>query len=144
MLTQLHGLGVTFVRPGLLQSSEKLLAWPAGELQWGNEGGRSKFSRRRSRTYTCIWSEITAVQKRSECSLHSQAGILWPSDFRVHVFISFIYLFIYNFFFSLEASKLGEKELALVKQERVNFLSKKYPSVGGSCALFLEMDKVIF
>lgn len=57
-----------------------------------------------------------------------------------HFFIFFL-IFI---FFSLEASKLGEKELALVKQERVNFLSKKYSSVGGSCALFLEMDKVIF
>lgn len=31
----------------------------------------------------------------------------------------------------------------MVRQERVNFLSKKYSS-GGNCVLFLEMDKVIF
>lgn len=49
-----------------------------------------------------------------------------------------------QFLFLLEASKLGEEELAVVKQERVNFLSKKYSSSGGSSVLFLEMDKVIF
>lgn len=115
------------------------------ENQWGaaavtcwwtaGRGEGASTPRRWSRTCTCIWSEVSAVERKNERGRRSRAGILWPSDRRVQD--SFIYL-------SLEASKLGEKELPAVKQERVNFLSKKYSSSGGSSVLFLEMDKVIF
>lgn len=99
-----------------------------------SDGGRSKYSKEMNQDMYLHLIQITAVQRKSECRLYSQAGILWPSDCRVQsILISFL----------LEASKLGEELLAVVRQERVNFLSKKYSS-GGNSVLFLEMDKAIF
>lgn len=83
-----------------------LVSWKSVRSCWRDPlvncsvGGRSKYSKEMNQDVHLHLMQITAVQRKSECSQHGQAGILWPSDCRVqNILISFL----------LEASKLGEE-----------------------------------